>query len=267
VTRDQKPVTSLPSEARRAKGGDQKPVTSDQPALRSPKGGGGKPEAGNWQRMRFKKNKVWMAVDLQGQPVIKEGKVLIKYQLEQDYEYLVKRENVTSLESPGTETPPFSGKTHRHKLPDPKDPVDPASSKQTSLADKICVFTDGASSGNPGPSGIGVVLLYGEHAKEISQFIGDATNNIAELKAIDAGLSALKNRDIPVRLFTDSKYAYGLLELNWKAQKNRQLVESIKKKMSGFKDLKIIKVKGHSGHPENEKADYLATSAIKNAKQ
>ena len=208
-----------------------------------------------------------MAVDLQGQPVIKEGKVLIKYQLEQDYEYLVKRENVTSLESPGTETPPFSGKTQRHRLPDSKDPDDPASSKETSLAGKICVFTDGASSGNPGPSGIGVVLRYGEHAKEISQFIGDATNNIAELKAIDAGLSALKNRDIPVRLFTDSKYAYGLLELNWKAQKNRQLVESIKKKMTGFKDLKIIKVKGHSGHPENEKADYLATSAIKKAKQ
>jgi ribonuclease HI len=81
--------------------------------------------------------------------------------------------------------------------------------------------------------------------------------------AIDAGLSALKNRDIPVRLFTDSRYAYGLLELNWKAKKNQQLVESIKKKMTGFQDLKIIKVKGHSGHPENEKADYLATSAIK----
>ena len=246
---------------------EQKPVTSDQPALRSPKGGGGKPEASNWQRMRFKKNKVWMAVDAQGQPVIKEGKVLIKYQLKQDYEYLVKRENVTSLESPETETSQLPGKTRRHKLPDSKDPDNPACSNETSLADKICVFTDGASSGNPGPSGIGVVLRYGEHAKEISQFIGNATNNIAELMAIDAGLSALKNRDIPVRLFTDSKYAYGLLELNWKAQKNRQLVESIKKKMTGFQDLRIIKVKGHSGHPENEKADYLATSAIKKAKQ
>ncbi len=225
-----------------------------------------KPEASNWQRMRFKKNKVWMALDARGQPVVKAGKVLIKYQLEQDYEYWVKGENVTSLESPETESSSPACKTRRSRLPKPEDTDDPASSKASSLADKICVFTDGASSGNPGPSGIGVVLLYGEHEKEISEFIGNATNNIAELKAIEAGLSALKNKDLPVRLFTDSKYAYGLLVLNWKPQKNRQLVESIKKKMAGFKDLNIIKVKGHSGHPQNEKADYLATLAIKKAK-
>ena len=130
---------------------------------------------------------------------------------------------------------------------------------------KICVFTDGASSGNPGPSGIGVLLRFGEHEKEISKFIGEATNNIAELKAILAGLSALKNPDIPVRLFTDSSYAYGLLVLKWKPRKNQQLVESIRQMMTQFKDLKIIKVKGHAGHPGNEKADFLATSAIKKA--
>jgi ribonuclease HI len=241
VTSNQKSETSLPSEAPRAKEGDQKPDASD------------------WQRMRFKKNKVWMALDDQGQPVIKEGKVLIKYQLKQDYQYWVKKANVTGLETPVTETSYLSGKTHRRH--------EQASSQEPSLEDKICVFTDGASSGNPGPSGIGVVLRYGGHEKEISQFIGQATNNIAELKAIDAGLSALKNRHIPVRLFTDSKYAYGLLMLNWKPKKNRQLVESIKKKMAEFQDLKILKVKGHSGHPENEKADYLATSAIKKADQ
>ena len=134
---------------------------------------------------------------------------------------------------------------------------------ETEYEDKVCLFTDGASSGNPGPSGIGVLLRYGEHEKEISKYIGNATNNIAELKAIEAGLSALKNMDLPVRLFTDSKYAYGLLVLNWKARKNQEMVESIKKIMDGFKDLQIIKVKGHSGHPGNERADYLATSAIK----
>ena len=109
------------------------------------------------------------------------------------------------------------------------------------------------------------MLNYGEHEKEISEFIGSATNNIAELKAIEVGLSALKSRAIPVGLFTDSNYACGLLALNWKPKKNLQLVETIKKKMRSFKDLEIIKVKGHSGHPGNERADYLATSAIKKA--
>jgi ribonuclease HI len=225
-----------------------------------------KQAAADWHRMRFKKNKVWMAVDAQGQPVVKEGKLLIKYQLKQDYEYWVKKDSVTPLDSHETETHHLSGKTRGPKSPGSKKPKEPKVLNEASLTDKICIFTDGASSGNPGPSGIGVVLHYGEHEKEISEFIGNATNNIAELKAIEAGLSALKSRDIPVRLFTDSKYAFGLLTLNWKPKKNRQLVESIKKKMRSFKDLEMIKVKGHSGHPGNERADYLATSAIKKAK-
>jgi ribonuclease HI len=218
-----------------------------------------------WQRMRFKKNKVWMAIDPQRRPVVKEGKVLIKYQLDQDYEYWVKMGSVTPLESHTAETRQVSGNIRRPKSSGSKEAQPPSQLGEESLTDKICVFTDGASSGNPGPSGIGVVLRYGENEKEISEFIGNATNNIAELMAIEAGLSALTGRDIPVRLFTDSNYAFGLLTQNWKPRKNRQLIESIKQKMSSFKDLKFIKVKGHSGLPENERADYLATSAIKKA--
>ena len=66
-------------------------------------------------------------------------------------------------------------------------------------------------------------------------------------------------------MFTDSEYAYGLLVLNWKARKNQQIVASIKETMTRFKDLKIMKVRGHAGHPANERADYLATSAVKKA--
>ena len=71
----------------------------------------------------------------------------------------------------------------------------------------------------------------------------------------------------PVRLFTDSQYAFGLLVLNWKARKNQKIVDSIKQTMHEFKDLEIIKVKGHAGLPGNEKADFLATSAIKRARR
>jgi ribonuclease HI len=221
-------------------------------------------EIKDWKRMWFKENKVWMATDAQGMPVAKDNKVLIKYQMKQDYEYWVNKKNVRPLDAP----PPKSlhrnkSKSRNKNFKKRKKAADRTSWDENEYKDKICLFTDGASSGNPGPSGIGVLLRYGEHEKEISKYIGSATNNIAELKAIEAGLSALRSTDIPVRLFTDSKYAYGLLVLNWKARKNQEVVGSIKRIMDRFKDLQIIKVKGHSGHPGNERADYLATSAIK----
>ena len=129
--------------------------------------------------------------------------------------------------------------------------------------DSVCIYTDGASSGNPGPSGIGIVLRFGKLEKEISKYIGIATNNIAELEAIRTGLLAIKSTKLPVRIFTDSRYAYGVLTLGWKARKNQGIINSIKNTLLKFNDLKFIKVKGHAGHEENERADFLATSAIK----
>ncbi|MGD9104517.1 MAG: ribonuclease H, partial [Desulfobacterales bacterium] len=201
-----------------------------------------------WKRKRFKKNKVWLAVDRSGRPLEQNGKVLIKYQLDQTHEYWVRKDNVYPLDSKPPETLP-----HPHKLP-VDEGIDPAG---------IQIFTDGASAGNPGPSGIGVLLRFGNHEKEISEYIGTATNNIAELKAIQAGLQALKNTTLPVRIYTDSRYAYGVLVLGWKAKANNELIESIKKTMRKFIDIRIFKVKGHAGHQENERADFLATSAIK----
>ena len=225
------------------------------------------PEIKDWKRMWFKENKVWMATDDRGMPVVKDGRVLIKYQVKQAHEYWVNRENVRPLDSPPVKSKhSMQSKSANKTVAKRKSTAVEPPPDRITYEDKICVFTDGASSGNPGPSGIGVLLRYGGHEKEISRFIGTATNNIAELKAIEAGLSALKHTDIPVRLFTDSKYAYGILALNWKAKKNQEIVAAIKKNMSRFKDLQFIKVRGHSGHPENERADVLATSAIaKNA--
>jgi len=210
------------------------------------------PEKPEWKRMRFKKNKVWLAVDRSGNPVEQNGKVLIKYQLDQAHEYWVHMNRIKPLDPDPVKTQGPKRNTHRSEGGDPQE---------------IKIFTDGASSGNPGPSGIGVVLRFGEHEKEISEYIGMATNNVAELRAIQAGLLALKNTDLPVRIFTDSNYAYGILALGWKATANKELVESIKKKMKKFKNLKIVKVKGHAGETDNERADFLATSAIKHPKK
>ena len=212
----------------------------------------------HWKRMCFKSNKVWASVDERGEYILKDNKVLIKYQKNQPHEYLVfptalKPENHAECASPA--------KKPRKKAAAKK--AAPAALDEKIPANAIIVYTDGASSGNPGPAGIGVVLRYGDHKKEISRYIGMGTNNIAELEAIRAALSAIKNKDLPVRLHTDSKYAIGVLTLGWKAKANQELIADIQRLLARFDDIRLIKVEGHAGVPDNELADTLATSAIK----
>lgn len=231
----------------------------------------------NWRRMRFRNNKVWAALDPAGDLIVKGGKALIKYQLDQTQEYWVFAKAIEPLDDPASadsNSRPIEVKKEKSRQP--------ARSKQAQRPGKIslvqeedigpnayeeciCLYTDGASSGNPGPSGIGVLMRYKTHEKKISRSIGLATNNIAELEAIRVGLGEVKNRKLPVRVFTDSSYALGLLAKGWKPQKNQELVAEIRELMTQFADLRFIKVKGHAGHPENECADHLATSAIKSS--
>jgi ribonuclease HI len=131
-----------------------------------------------------------------------------------------------------------------------------------SKKEQIIIYTDGACSGNPGPAGIGVVLIWKDHRKEISEYLGDATNNIAELTAIFVALKAIKNKKLPIVIYSDSAYATGLLTKDWKIKANKKLVEDIKEEMKKFPNLSIIKVDGHKGIPENERADKLARDAI-----
>jgi ribonuclease HI len=208
-----------------------------------------------WRRMRFKNNKVWQAMDPNGRPLEKNGKVLIKYQLKQDYEYWVNPANLGPIDAP---VEAKSARVRRQSgTPLKKEKAVPPAAPNT-----VHIYTDGASSGNPGPSGIGVVLQYGEKKKEISKFIGSTTNNVAELEAIRTALVELKRRNLPVRVYTDSSYARGVLSLGWKAQKNKELVEAIRDLLSAFKDVTLIKVRGHAGHEQNERADQLARAAI-----
>ncbi len=214
-----------------------------------------------WKRMRFKTNKVWAQTGPDGSLEVQNGTVRIKYNLKQDYEYKVRPESLKPVDDSGDtpEKPDIPSVAPKKKKKQSK----PAFSEGDLPENCIKIYTDGASSGNPGPSGIGVLLIYGENKKKISRSIGISTNNIAELTAIQVALEELKRTDLPVRIFSDSSYCIGLLTKGWKPKKNQDLVFAIRRRMEAFKDLAFIKVKGHAGIKENEVADFLATSAIK----
>jgi ribonuclease HI len=128
--------------------------------------------------------------------------------------------------------------------------------------DAILAFTDGACSGNPGPAGIGVVLVCGNLRKEISEYIGEATSNIAELSAVVRALSTIKDRGRHVILHSDSEYAIGALTKDWKIRANKHLVEHARALAATFSRLRFEWIPGHAGISENERCDELARASI-----
>lgn len=131
-------------------------------------------------------------------------------------------------------------------------------------ADEILVYADGACSGNPGPAGLGVVMIWDDHRRELSEFLGIGTNNIAELTAILRASEAAVDPDRPMRVYTDSSYAIGVLTKGWKAKANKELIAQIRKALERHRDVRLIHVRGHAGVPLNERADELAREAITN---
>ena len=138
---------------------------------------------------------------------------------------------------------------------------------------EVTIYTDGACSGNPGPGGWGAVLLYGEHEKEINGFDAETTNNRMELMAAIEALRTLK-QPCKVDLYTDSTYVQkGITEWihGWKAKNWKNSQKKPVKNADLWQDLDEITqkhdvtwhwVKGHAGHPLNERADALARAAI-----
>ena len=145
------------------------------------------------------------------------------------------------------------------------------------MMNKVEIFTDGACKGNPGPGGWGAILRYGTTEKEIYGASKNTTNNIMELTAV---IESLKNLNKPCELIitTDSKYVkHGITEWihNWKKNGWRTAAKKeVKNKELWIELDSLIQihsitwdwVKGHSGHPENERADLLANVAIEKLK-
>lgn len=133
----------------------------------------------------------------------------------------------------------------------------------------ITIYTDGSSRGNPGPGGYGVVLMYKEHRKEMSDGFRKTTNNRMELLAVIVGLEALKVKNAPVLVYSDSKYVVDAVEKGWlwgwikkgfKGKKNKDLWLRFAEVYKQHR-VKFQWVKGHAGIPENERCDQLAVEA------
>ena len=141
----------------------------------------------------------------------------------------------------------------------------------------ITIYTDGASRGNPGPGGYGVVLMSGPYRREIAEGFRKTTNNRMELLAVIVGLEALKRPGMNVTIYSDSRYVVDSVEKGW-------IWGWIKKGFSGKKNpdlwmrfiriyrqhnVKFVWIKGHNDTPENERCDRMAVAAaldVKNLK-
>jgi ribonuclease HI len=210
--------------------------------------------------MRFKGQDVWVKTDEGGRLLLdSDGRAEMKYRREDDRSY---RPSPDNLQPPGpgaaaAATAPARARRRPAAAPAPRAAAGP---------EVIHVWTDGACTGNPGPMGIGVVVLADGGRQERGEFLGTGTNNIAELTAIERGLhmadKLAPDHTRPIRVYSDSAYSIGVISMGWKAKANQELVARLRKLAGQFPDLTFVKVAGHAGVPENERCDELARRAI-----
>lgn len=141
---------------------------------------------------------------------------------------------------------------------------------------EVAIYTDGGCSGNPGPGGYGVVQIYGNERKELSGGYRLTTNNRMELMGVIEALRNLEHRDNPIKICTDSSYVVNGITKGWaKSWRKNNWIKSDKKPavnpdlwselLDLLEPLKVtfIWIKGHAGHPLNERCDELAVNAAK----
>lgn len=207
-----------------------------------------------WMPHRLRDADVWARVDTAG-ALIKDGdgRVEVVYKAAPGAKvYRAGARNLTALPGPTVDI----------EVGEPAPERDKKTGAAAPPKDAIHVWTDGACSGNPGPAGLGVVIIDGDTERELSEYLGEGTNNIAELMAIYRGLEEVKDRTRTVIVYSDSSYSIGLLTQNWKAKANTELVTKLRALTKQFRDLRFVKVAGHAGIPLNERVDQLATGAV-----
>jgi ribonuclease HI len=226
-----------------------------------------------WIRARLRNQTVFARVKASGDFEAAGGRVEIRYRANDPRVYRAGAKNLERIEGeailaddhcvPGEEAPPPSGQTKEQLSQQRK-----AQAAQKALApgavpkDAWTVYVDGACSGNPGPAGLGMVVVDPSGKRiEGYEYLGVATNNIAELTAI---LRATENvpREMAAVVHTDSQYSIGVLQKGWKPKANQELIAQVKSALAGRKKFVLRYVPGHHGVPLNERADELAREAV-----
>ncbi len=222
--------------------------------------------------MRLRNAEVLARCDASGELVANEGKVEVRYKPNDGRAYFASTSNLQpSGGALKIEPDAFCGPGQSvQKRSTASKNLPGAASSEASLppekpeGDEVLVYADGACSGNPGPAGVGAVALWADQKRELSEYIGEATNNIAELTGILRATELAQALGRPLRLYTDSKYSIGVLTQGWKVRANKELVAKVREALDAHPDAKLFHVPGHQGVRLNEEADLLAVRAVQN---
>jgi ribonuclease HI len=235
-----------------------------------------------WVRALLRGQKIYARADASGALVADSGRVEIRYKPNDGRRYEARAANLEIVDA----TPLPDSTCGDAAAVEKSDAAAPAASAAPAAArpgaritkaqaiaagppkapdGAIIVYCDGACSGNPGPAGLGVVVVDGGRRVELSEYLGLHTNNIAELTAVLRALGEIPEGK-PAMIYTDSQYSIGVLQKGWKAKANVALVAELRAVLKTRPAVKLAYVPGHSGVLLNERADALAREAVEGRK-
>lgn len=226
-----------------------------------------------WVRATLRGQSVYAKAKPDGTLLVERGRVGICYKPRDGRLYMARPQNLTIVDP--TLLPdefcgsplPVKPKTQKKASPSRTKASKAIPEAPTTSEDgSVIAYADGACTGNPGPAGLGVIVIDGDTEIEISEGLGIATNNIAELTAIERALEAVPDPSRPLVIYTDSKYSIGVLSLGWKAKANVELITRLRAHLER-RPARFVHVPGHSGIPLNERADELAREGVRSGKK
>jgi ribonuclease HI len=211
-----------------------------------------------WIEAVLRGQRVLARAKADGSLAVEQGRVEIRYRPKDGRSYRAAAGNLTIAAD--------AKLLADESVTDPSEKSGPASSPaqkpHVGTTDGWSAYVDGACSGNPGPAGCGVVIVApGGRLHEGFEYLGEATNNVAELMGIVRALEWIPATVPSVVVHTDSQYSIGVLQKGWKAKANQELVRVAKEKVS-VRRAQLVYVPGHRGVLLNERADELARQAV-----